>query len=137
MLNTPNSDNKKPSRRLELHNLSREQLKQIEKETRDMKPFFNCGDFVCLRKDIKQNEYLIPQNAVCWVEEIKIFLDGEELLSPPGLNNYKIHYVLLYEYIDCDIFSDDEKIDLEEDFEPEPPEGYIHLMVEENDLKPM
>lgn len=136
MLNRPSSEDKKSSRRLELHNLSSAELEQIKRETRGMKPRFKSGEFVCLRKDIKQDEYLIPQNTACWVEDIKIFLDGDELFSP-GQNNYKIHYVLLYEYIDCDIFSDDEEMDLEENLELEPPEGYIHFMVEESDLKPM
>jgi hypothetical protein len=83
MLNRFSSENKKASTLLELYNLSREQLKEIEKETRNMKPRFNCGEFFCLRKDIKQDEYLIPQNTVCWVEDIKILLNKKELLSPP------------------------------------------------------
>lgn len=137
MLNRPSSENKKNSTPLELHNVSSAHLKQIEQETRGMKPCFNSGEFVILRKDIKQNEYVIPRNSVCWVEQIRIFLDGEELLSPPAQNNYKIYYVLLYEYIDTDMFSDNKVIDLEEELELEPPEGYIDFLVEESDLKPM
>ena len=54
MLNRPNSENKKSSEPFAVHNLSRNQLKQIARETRDMKPLYNCGTFVSLKKNIKK-----------------------------------------------------------------------------------
>ena len=133
MLDRPNSENKKSSEPFAVHNLSRNQLKQIARETRDMKPLYNCGTFVSLKKDIKKNDYTIPKHSLCWVEQILIRLEGEKLL-PPGQNKYKIYYALLYEFPDNSLFPENEEVDLEEDLQPEPADGYIIFDVEESDI---
>lgn len=133
MLNTPNSENKKSSEPFAVHNLTRDQLKQIARETRDMKPLYKYGTCVCLKKDIKKNDYIIPKNSFCWVEQILIRLDGEKLL-PPGQNKYKIYYALLYEFPDDSLFPELGEVDLEEDVQPAPADGYIIFAVEESDI---
>ena len=49
-------------------------------------------------------------------------------------NKYKIYYALLYEFPDNSLFPENEEVDLEEDLQPEPADGYIIFDVEESDI---
>lgn len=114
-----------------LHNLSVDELKQIKKETRNIKPLYACGNFVYLRKKIEQDGYIIPKHSLCSIEQVTIRLQGTELREK---NNYKIYYYLLHEYPDSELFSGEEELDLRRDLQPEPEDGYIMFEVEENDI---
>lgn len=124
--NNPNVKNR--TQRLQMHTLSADQLNQIKKETRNMKPRYKCGDFVFLKKEVTQGGYIILKDSLCVIEQVIIRLEGTQFRER---NEYKIYYFLLYEYPENFLFPE---LNSEEILQDEPPDGYIMFEVEENDI---
>jgi hypothetical protein len=80
--------------KLGLHTIPSEKLKIIKNETRDIKPNYNQGDTVYLKNKITDDDYTIPENALCWVEDSKIMLIEFE----KDKYEYKVYYELLYDF---------------------------------------
>jgi hypothetical protein len=129
------------------HKIPREELEIIEKDMKDPikspQPRYKAGEMVYLQKDVEEDGYTIPKYSLCWVEQILIMLEKNE----KDENIYKVHYVLLFDYVnDEEIFNDmyadkdenffreKEKNYPEYNFKPAPPGDHIMFSVNERDI---
>ena len=98
---------------------------------------------VYLKKDIEEDGYRIPKYSLCWIEEILIMLEKNE----KDKNVYKLHYVLLFDYVNDEVdfydtyadkdesfFVDKEKRFPDYNFKLAPPGEHIMFSVRESDI---
>ena len=129
------------------HNIPREELKKIEKDMKDPtkrpQARYRAGEMVYLKKDVEEDGYRIPKYSLCWIEEILIMLEKNE----KDKNVYKLHYVLLFDYVNDEVdfydtyadkdesfFVDKEKRFPNYNFKPAPPGEHIIFSVRESDI---
>lgn len=128
------------------HKLPLAELKKIEKDmkhpTKKPQARYKTGETVYLQAEVEKDGYIIPKYSLCWVEQILIMLEKNEKEK----NVYKVHYVLLFEYVNDEIKFNDMFADEEDsffvrkqrfsqfNFKPAPLGHHIMFSVRESDI---